>query len=188
MQLSLFSVSYAGLWGQARLDVEEVIAKAAQLGYDAVMLAGKRPHLSPLEATEEKLSSVEAALRDHGVECAALAGYVDFAGGGAAEVPYLEMQIAYAEQLAATAGRLHAKFVRLFTSHYGHRPFGYCRRFAIALQRTALPSLCRTITTSRYTAKHSWNWLTTSIVPTANSASMPGHQLFVVNRCTKLPG
>lgn len=125
MQLSLFSVSYAGLWGQARLSVEAVIAKAAQLGYDAVMLAGKRPHLSPLDATEEKLSSVEAALRKHGVECAALAGYVDFAGGGAAEVPYLEMQIAYAEQLAATAGRLHAKFVRLFTSYEtpGQSPF-----------------------------------------------------------------
>ncbi len=117
MQLSLFSVSYAGLWGQARLSVEEVIAKAAQLGYNTVMLMGKRPHLSPLDATEDQRASVEAALREHGVECSALAGYVDFAGGGAAEVPYLEMQIAYAERLAAMAARLEAKFVRLFTAY-----------------------------------------------------------------------
>jgi len=136
MQLSLFSVSYAGLWGQAALNVEEVIAKAAQLGYDAVMLAGKRPHLSPLDATEDKLSSVKAALHGHGVECAALAGYVDFAGGGAAEVPYLEMQIAYAEQLAATAARLDASFVRLFTSYEtpGQSPFALWSQTVRVLQ------------------------------------------------------
>ena len=47
MRLGLFSVSYAGLWGQHKLDLEAFIAKAAQLGFDSVMLMGKRPHLSP---------------------------------------------------------------------------------------------------------------------------------------------
>ena len=51
MRLALFSVSYAGLWGQAVLGVCEFIEKAARLGYGGVMLAGKRPHLSPLDAT-----------------------------------------------------------------------------------------------------------------------------------------
>jgi len=117
MKLSLFSVSYAGLWGQQRLRAEEFVAKAGELGYDAVMLMGKRPHLSPLDATEDRLASLEAALKQHGVECAAVAGYVDFAGGGAAEVPYTEMQIAYAEQLASIAARLGAACIRLFTAY-----------------------------------------------------------------------
>jgi hypothetical protein len=49
MQLGLFSVSYAGYWGQQRLDLPSFIAKAAELGYSSVMLAGKRPHASPLD-------------------------------------------------------------------------------------------------------------------------------------------
>jgi len=117
MKLSLFSVSYAGLWGQHRLRPDEFIARAAELGYDAVMLMGKRPHLSPLDATEDRLASLEAALNRHRVECAVIAGYVDFAGGAAAEVPYLEMQIAYAERLASIATRLGAACVRLFTAY-----------------------------------------------------------------------
>jgi sugar phosphate isomerase/epimerase len=124
MKLSLFTVSYAGLWGQHPLDVVQSIAKAAELGYDAVMLMGKRPHLSPLDATEQHLAAVEAALAEHDIRCAVIAGYVDFAGGGAAEVPYTEMQIAYAEQLAAVAARLGAAYVRLFTAYEvaGHPP------------------------------------------------------------------
>ena len=38
MKLSLFSVSYAGFWGQDVLDLPSFIARASKLGYDAVML------------------------------------------------------------------------------------------------------------------------------------------------------
>jgi hypothetical protein len=62
MQLSLFSISYAGLWGQARLELPEFIRHAAELGYSSVMIAGKRPHLSPLDAGEEKLRSRSSAV------------------------------------------------------------------------------------------------------------------------------
>ena len=33
---TLFSVSYAGLWGQHRLDLPAFLARAAELGYPAV--------------------------------------------------------------------------------------------------------------------------------------------------------
>jgi hypothetical protein len=46
MKLGLFSVSYAGLWGQHVADLLAVIAKAAALGFDTVRPMGKRPHLS----------------------------------------------------------------------------------------------------------------------------------------------
>ena len=56
-------MSYAGLWGQHRLDTVDFIAKAAELGYSSVMLMGKRPHLSPLDANDAALEAIRAASR-----------------------------------------------------------------------------------------------------------------------------
>jgi sugar phosphate isomerase/epimerase len=117
MQLSLFSVSYAGLWGQAALDLRQFILRAGELGFDAVMLAGKRPHLSPLDADEEMVAALREDLREAGVRCAAVAAYTDFGATVAAEVPVLEMQIAYIEALCRIGGQLGAGAVRVFTAY-----------------------------------------------------------------------
>lgn len=117
MKLSLFSVGYAGLWGQERLDLRAFIAKAATLGYDAVMLMGKRPHLSPLDSAQERLALLRNVLAEYRIECAVVAGYTDLAGGPAVEVPYLEMQISYVESLARVAAALGAGVVRVFTAY-----------------------------------------------------------------------
>jgi sugar phosphate isomerase/epimerase len=117
MKLGLFSVSYAGLWGQHKLDLPEFIAKAARLGYDAVMLAGKRPHLSPLDADTPFLASVRTALEQHSITCDVVAGYTDLSPAAAMEVPYLEMQVAYVEALAKLASELRAPVVRIFTAY-----------------------------------------------------------------------
>jgi len=122
MKLGLFSVSYAGYWGQQQLDVSSFIAKAAELGFDTVMLAGKRPHLSPLDVDAEFIASVRAALDKHNMSCGVIAGYTDLSPPAAAEVPYLEMQISYVESLAHMADALGARVVRVFTAyeHGGH--------------------------------------------------------------------
>jgi sugar phosphate isomerase/epimerase len=117
MRLALFSVSYAGLWGQAALGVCEFIEWAARLGYGGVMLAGKRPHLSPLDAMPEHVAQVKDTLARTGLRCEVIAGYTDFAGGWAAEVPYAEMQVAYVESLARLAKELHCGVVRVFTAY-----------------------------------------------------------------------
>ncbi len=117
MQLSLFSVSYAGLWGQAALDLRQFIRRAGELGFDAVMLAGKRPHLSPLDADEETIAALRGDLREAGVRCAAVAAYTDFGATVAAEVPVLEMQIAYVEALCRIGGQLGASAARVFTAY-----------------------------------------------------------------------
>ncbi len=121
MELSLFSVSYAGLWGQQRLDLPAFIARAAELGYRSVMLMGKRPHLSPLDADERMLQTVRECLAQHGVACRAIAGYTDFAPQSAAEVPFAEMQCSYVTDLARIASALDAAIVRIFTG-YEHPP------------------------------------------------------------------
>ncbi len=124
MKLSLFSVSYAGFWGQHELELPAFIAKASQLGYDSVMLAGKRPHLSPLDASDETIDSVKTALQKNSIACDVIGGYTDLSPGTAAEVPYLEMQIAYVESLARIASQLNTSVVRIFTAYEtaGHGP------------------------------------------------------------------
>ena len=114
---TLFSVSYAGLWGQHRLDLEAFIERAAALGYSAVELMGKRPHLSVLDMDEAALEQIKACASSHNVEIATIAGYTDFTGGHAAEVPFVEMQVAYVRSLAQMAQQLGAKIVRIFTGY-----------------------------------------------------------------------
>jgi sugar phosphate isomerase/epimerase len=117
MRLALFSVGYAGLWGQAALELCEFIDRAARLGYGGVMLAGKRPHLSPLDAAPERVAQVSDVLSRTGLRCEVLAAYTDFSGAGAAEVPHTEMQVAYVESLAHLAAQLGCSVVRVFTAY-----------------------------------------------------------------------
>lgn len=117
MELSLFSVSYAGLWGQEALDLGAFIARAARLGYRSVMLMGKRPHLAPLEIDECSLASLRDSLAEHQVRCRVLAGYTDFAPQRAGEVPFGEMQVAYVAALCRAASALETTIVRVFTAY-----------------------------------------------------------------------
>jgi len=117
MQLGLFSISYGGLWGQATLDLRAFIRRAAELGFDAVMLAGKRPHLSPLDTDDRAIAVLKDELQTARVQCAVVAAYTDLTPSTAAEVPYLEMQIAYVESLCRLGAALGATIVRVFTAY-----------------------------------------------------------------------
>jgi len=136
MEKCLFSISYAGLWGQDRLLLPDFIRKASALGYDAVMIAGKRPHLSPLDTPPERIEEVRSQLKDAGIGCAVVAGYTDFSGAAAAEVPVAEMQIAYVESLARIAAGLGAPYVRVFTAYEveGESPMAVWGRVVSSLQ------------------------------------------------------
>jgi sugar phosphate isomerase/epimerase len=116
----LFSVSYAGYWGQHRLSLAAFFEKAAGLGYPAVEVAGKRPHLSVLDyPTEESLAELHRTAQRLGVEIASIAGYTDFtAGRQAPEVPFVEMQVQYVARLAEMARTLGARIVRVFSGYY----------------------------------------------------------------------
>ena len=119
MRLSLFSVSYAGFWGQATLALPDFVAKAAETGFDTVMLAGKRPHVSPLDATDAYLASIKDALERNHVKCGVLAAYTNLSPGPATDIPQLEMQITYVESLGRIAAELGAQVIRVFTAYLG---------------------------------------------------------------------
>ncbi len=117
MTPALFSVSYAGLWGQHRLAIVDFLNKAASLGYPAVELMGKRPHLSVLDADDRRVDEIRRAAEAAGVEIATVAAYTDFTMGRDTEIPSVEIQVAYVRSLACVANRLGAKIVRIFTGY-----------------------------------------------------------------------
>jgi len=120
---TLFSVSYAGYWGQHTLGIEAFLHKAAALGYRAVEIGGKQPHLSILHHRDRaRLDALRATAESLNLEIATIAGYTDFtAGRTAPEVPLVEMQLEYVTLLAQMARRLGAKIVRVFS---GYSPEG----------------------------------------------------------------
>jgi sugar phosphate isomerase/epimerase len=136
MQLGLFSISYGGLWGQAALDLRVFIRRAADLGFDSVMLAGKRPHLSPLDFDESAIAVLRDELAAARVKCAVVAAYTDLVPAAAAEVPFLEMQIAYVESLCRLGAALGAGVVRVFTAYEppGQAPHAAWQRVVTTLR------------------------------------------------------
>lgn len=121
MKTALHTISYAGVWsGQARLTLVETIRHAGQLGYDGVMIAAKRPHLSILDYDDDAVQRLRDELEQAGVGVACLAGYNNFsAGADYPDVPMGEMQIAYITRLAEITQALGGKIVRVFTA-YAH--------------------------------------------------------------------
>jgi sugar phosphate isomerase/epimerase len=118
MKPVLFSVSYAGFWGQAALDLRAFVAHAAELGYPAVEIMAKRPHLSVLDYGLDDIHDLAAHCRACGVDVACVAGYTNFSGGAeSSEVPFIEMQVAYTRTLAQFAQGLDCGLVRVFTSY-----------------------------------------------------------------------
>jgi sugar phosphate isomerase/epimerase len=114
----MFSVSYAGLWGQQMLDLPTFVRKAAELGYPAVELMGKRPHLSRLDMDEAALAALRDVAASCRIEIATIAAYTDFTSAASTpEVPAVEMQLAYVRELARMGQALGAKIVRVFTGY-----------------------------------------------------------------------
>jgi sugar phosphate isomerase/epimerase len=114
----LHSVSYAGLWGQATLGLDAFIDKAADLGYDGVLLMAKRPHLSVLDYDTEACTRLRRKIESRGLRHVGLAGYTNFTADlEHGEVPHREIQIQHVTELARMARDLGAKVVRIYTGY-----------------------------------------------------------------------
>ena len=116
--LLLHSVSYAGLWGQAYLSIDDFVSKAAGLGYDGVMLMAKRPHVSPLDYDAPARAALKANLASNGLHHNVLAGYCDLTAGlDRRDIPHKEIQLAYLIELCRLAYDLGVPVVRIFTGY-----------------------------------------------------------------------
>ena len=123
MKPILHSVSYAGLWGQEQLTLEEFIPHAARLGYAGVMLMTKRPHLSPLTYDDKRLNRLAELLDEYHLSVDCLAGYCDpnagFSSTSAPFAPLPEMQLVTLRQWLHFAARLKSPLIRLLTGAAG---------------------------------------------------------------------
>lgn len=117
-ELVLHSVSYSGSWGQHALTVEQFADKAAELGFDGVMLMAKRPHLSVLDWPQAARSRLRSRLDKLGLRAACIAGYTNFTGDlEHGDIPNREFQIAHVIELAEMARDLGGDLVRVFTGY-----------------------------------------------------------------------
>jgi sugar phosphate isomerase/epimerase len=125
MDTALHSISYSGSWGQARLSLDEIIARTATLGFDGIMLAAKRPHASLLDLDADARRRLRGALEQKGIRLACLAAYSNFtADAEHGEIPHREMQVHYVGELCRLAVELGGQVVRIFTS-YEHPALPY---------------------------------------------------------------
>ena len=115
--LALHSVSYAGVWpGQARFSLEDFLPRAKSLGFEAVMLMAKRPHLSPLDHNADSCRLIRQLLEKLDLRVACLAGYNDFCqAADRPDIPTREMQLHYIRELCQLARELDCKLIRVFT-------------------------------------------------------------------------
>jgi len=125
MKYSLFSVSYAGLWGQQQLSLFDFVTKAKALGYDGVEIMCKRPHLYPHDVGDDEAAALARHVEDAGLEVACMAAYTNFcAGAESREVPLLDLQVSYVRAICRLAARLECGLVRIFTGYEnGREPF-----------------------------------------------------------------
>jgi sugar phosphate isomerase/epimerase len=114
----LHSVSYSGSWGQTRLDLDAFADKAAELGFQGVMLMAKRPHLSPLDYDAKARSVLRSRLEKCNLNTIVVAGYTNFTADlEHSEVPHREIQIQYVAELARLARDIGASLVRVFSGY-----------------------------------------------------------------------
>jgi sugar phosphate isomerase/epimerase len=123
----LHSVSYAGVWpGQASLTLHQFLHKAVELGFPAVMLMAKRPHLSPLDSDSDTRKRLRDEIDKLGLRVQVIAGYNNFSADAEhGDIPHREMQIGHIASLAKLAADLGGgKLVRIFTA-YEHPAVSY---------------------------------------------------------------
>jgi sugar phosphate isomerase/epimerase len=133
-KLALHSVSYAGLWGQSYLSVDQFIDKSAELGFDGVMLMAKRPHLSVLDYDSPACARLRERMETNELSAVCLAGYTNFTADlEHADIPHREIQIQHVTGLARMARDLGCSLVRVFTG-YEHPASGYSVQWKMVVE------------------------------------------------------
>jgi sugar phosphate isomerase/epimerase len=131
----LHSVSYMGIWrGQAVLTVDQFLVKAKELGFDGVMLAAKRPHVSLIDYDDDARQKLRLRIKELGLELVCLAGYCDFTAGiDKPGIPNVEIEAVYVGELARLARDLGTNIVRVYTG-YERPDLPYDKQYAMVVE------------------------------------------------------
>jgi sugar phosphate isomerase/epimerase len=130
----LHSVSYSGSWGQVSLPLDQFVVKAAELGFDGVLLAAKRPHLSLLDYGPQQRTALRRRIEECGLHCVVVAGYNNFTADlDHRDIPSYEIQVHYVVELARLTQELGGSLVRIFTG-YEHPAAGYRQQWDLTVR------------------------------------------------------
>lgn len=98
--------------------MEQCIDKAAELGFDGVMLMAKRPHLSVLDYGPAERADLRRRIERCGLRHVLVAGYNNLTADlEHLEIPHREIQVHYIVELARLAADLGGNLVRVFTGY-----------------------------------------------------------------------
>jgi sugar phosphate isomerase/epimerase len=148
MKVSLYTISYTGIWyaGPA-LQIEEIVPRIREMGYEGIEIAAKRPHASPLDWDKKKCEKVKELCNSYQMPIVALATYTNFASPIMEE---RENELLMLREQIKLASWLEAPVVRVFAAWMG----------------TALKDGHGTYDFSRHTWKYPgcthqdrWNWV-----------------------------
>ena len=114
----LHSVSYAGLWGQAFLPVEDVPRQGGRPGLPGRDADGEAPARLGLGLRTKERARLRARLEKNDLQTVCIAGYTNFTADlEHADIPHREIQVQYVTELARLARDLGGRLVRVFTGY-----------------------------------------------------------------------
>jgi len=117
MKISLYGITYAGLWydGPA-LSFQDFVKRAKSYGYSGIELDGKRPMGNPMDLTQQDREAMREILAREGMEIPCVAANNDFSS----PVPeHRECQLLMVREITRLAADLGAGAVRLFAAWPG---------------------------------------------------------------------
>ncbi len=117
IKVSLFSVSYTGVWYDGpSLTIKEFIKKAKSIGYDGVEIGAKRPHASPLDMEKRDCIEIKKLADSLGIEICALASYCGFSSP---VVERREYELLMLREQMRVARDMDVKVLRVFAAWPG---------------------------------------------------------------------
>jgi sugar phosphate isomerase/epimerase len=112
VKFGLYSITYLGIWYDGgALALDEVFARAKDLGYTGVEIDGKRPHGNPMDLDVAARKEIRTIAAEHGLDIPSVAANNDFSS----PVPeHQECQLLMVRELIRLARDVGAPVVRLF--------------------------------------------------------------------------
>lgn len=117
MKTALYTVTYSGAFYKGgQLPIEEIIPRAAEMGFDGIEVGAKRPVASPMDLDDQRRRSVRSLAAQHRIEIGCVAGYSNLA------IPVnerREAELLMLLEIIRLAHDLEAPVVRVFAAWPG---------------------------------------------------------------------
>jgi sugar phosphate isomerase/epimerase len=112
MKIGLYSITFLGIWYRGRaLSMEEVVDRAAAIGFDGIEIDGKRPHGNPMDWDDRARRAFRDLCAQRGIEIVGVASNNDFSS----PVPeHRECQLLMVREQIRLCRDLGGRIVRVF--------------------------------------------------------------------------